>query len=39
MMYPLLEKIKEPADIKRYSVSELERLAKELREFIVATVA
>ncbi|SHK93455.1 1-deoxy-D-xylulose-5-phosphate synthase [Selenomonas ruminantium] len=38
-MYPLLEKIKEAADVKRYSVSELERLAKELREFIVETVA
>lgn len=39
IMYPLLEKIKEAADVKRYSVSELERLAKELREFIVETVA
>ena len=38
-MYPLLEKIKEAADLKRYSVSELERLAKELRAFIVETVA
>ena len=38
-MYPLLEKIKEAADIKRYSVTELERLAKELRAFIVETVA
>ena len=38
-MYPLLEKIKEAADIKRYSVTELERLAKELRAFIIETVA
>ncbi len=39
IMYPLLEKITEAADVKHYSVSELERLAKELREFIVETVA
>ena len=38
-MYPLLEKINQPEDIKRYSVTELEELARELRRFIVTTVA
>ncbi len=35
----LLEKINNPAEIKRFSVSELEELARELRGFIVTTVA
>ena len=38
-MYPLLEKINQPEDVKRYSVTELEELARELRRFIVTTVA
>ena len=29
-MYPLLEKINQPEDIKRYSVTELEELARAL---------
>ncbi|TYZ30201.1 1-deoxy-D-xylulose-5-phosphate synthase [Selenomonas caprae] len=37
--YPLLEKIDSPDDIKKYSLSELEELARELRGFIVDTVA
>lgn len=37
--YPLLDKINNPEDIKKYSLSELEELARELRDFIVDTVA
>jgi 1-deoxy-D-xylulose-5-phosphate synthase len=38
-MYPLLEKINQPEDVKRYNIAELEELARELRQFIVGTVA
>ena len=38
-MYPLLEKINQPEDVKRYNTAELEKLAQELRQFIVSTVA
>ena len=38
-MYPLLNKINAPDDVKRLSVFELESLARELRQFIVETVA
>ncbi|TYZ24741.1 1-deoxy-D-xylulose-5-phosphate synthase [Selenomonas ruminis] len=37
--YPLLDKINNPEDIKKYSLSELEELARELRSFIIDTVA
>ncbi|MDO5733175.1 MAG: 1-deoxy-D-xylulose-5-phosphate synthase [Eubacteriales bacterium] len=38
MAHPLLEKITDPSDVKRLSISELECLATELREEIVETV-
>ena len=38
-LFPLLAKINEPDDIKKFSLTELEQLAVELRKFIVATVA
>lgn len=37
--YPLLDKINNPEDIKKYSLAELEELARELRGFIVDTVS
>lgn len=38
-LFPLLAKINEPDDIKKFTLTELEQLAVELRKFIVATVA
>ncbi len=38
-MYKLLDSINSPADIKSLSMSELEQLASELREYIVDTVS
>lgn len=38
-LYPVLDKINTPDDIKKYSLSELEELARELRGFIIDTVA
>jgi 1-deoxy-D-xylulose-5-phosphate synthase len=38
-MYPLLEKIDSPTDLKNLSVPELEALAGEIRQFLLATVA
>jgi 1-deoxy-D-xylulose-5-phosphate synthase len=37
--YPLLDKINKPEDIKKYSLTELEELARELRSFIIDTVS
>lgn len=37
--YPLLDSIEKPDDIKRYSLSELEELARELRNLIIDTVS
>lgn len=37
--FPLLAKINEPDDVKKLTLTELERLSGELRQFIVATVA
>ena len=38
-MYPLLEKIKEPADLKRLNLLDLEKLAQEIREFLIEVVS
>ena len=38
-LYPVLDKINTPDDIKKYSLPELEELARELRGFIIDTVA
>ncbi|MFH2104975.1 MAG: 1-deoxy-D-xylulose-5-phosphate synthase [Parcubacteria group bacterium] len=38
-MTKLLNKIESPADIKKLSVKELERLAQEIRQLIISTVA
>lgn len=38
-LFPLLAKINEPDDIKKFTLTELEQLAVELRKFIIATVA
>ena len=38
-MYPLLEKLGKPEDIKKYSLFELESLAQEIRQLIIETVA
>lgn len=38
-LYPILDKINTPDDIKKYSLPELEELARELRGFIIDTVA
>ena len=38
-MYPLLEKINTPNDVKKLSIFELEALARELRSMIIETVA
>ena len=37
--FPLLAKINEPDDVKKLTLTELEQLSGELRQFIVATVA
>jgi len=38
-MYPLLDKLGQPEDIRKYSLFELESLAKEIRQLIIATVS
>lgn len=38
-MYPLLDKLSQPEDIRKYSLFELESLAKEIRQLIIETVA
>ncbi|MBO6291418.1 MAG: 1-deoxy-D-xylulose-5-phosphate synthase [Selenomonas sp.] len=38
-MYPLLGKLGQPEDIRKYSLFELESLAKEIRQLIIATVS
>lgn len=38
-MYPLLEKINQPEDVKKLSLRELERLAQEIRRCLIETVA
>lgn len=38
-MTKLLDKIKDPADIKKLSVKQLDQLAKEIRQLIICTVA
>ena len=38
-MYSLLDKLVQPEDIKKYSLFELESLAKEIRQLIIETVA
>jgi len=38
-MTKILDKIKDPADIKKLSVKELEKLAHEIRQLIISTVA
>ena len=37
--YPLLMRIQEPDDVKKLSVTELEKLAAEIRQFMVDTVS
>jgi hypothetical protein len=37
--FPLLTRIEDPADLRRLSLPELKRLAAELRQFILETVA
>ncbi len=36
---PLLDRIREPADLRRLSAAELQTLAQEVRQFLIATVA
>ena len=38
-MYPLLNRIENPEDVKKLTVRELEQLASELRHFIIDTVS
>lgn len=38
-MYPLLEKIKKPSDLKRLNLLDLEKLAQEIREFLIEVVS
>ena len=38
-MYPLLDKLGQPEDLKKYSLFELENLAQEIRQLITETVA
>ena len=38
-MYPLLENLEKPEDIKKYSLFELETLAREIRQLIIETVS
>lgn len=38
-LYPMLARVNTPDDIKKYSLLELEELARELRSFIIDTVA
>ena len=38
-MYPLLDKLGQPEDIRKYSLFELESLAKEIRQLIIETVS
>ena len=38
-MYPLLAKLNQPEDIKKYSLFELENLAQEIRQLIIETVS
>jgi 1-deoxy-D-xylulose-5-phosphate synthase len=38
-LYPLLSKIDSPADLRRLAPSQLEPLARELREFLIQTVS
>ena len=38
-MSPLLEKIRTPADLKQLNADELEKLAAEIREFLIQTVS
>ena len=38
-MYPLLDKLGQTEDIRKYSLFELESLAKEIRQLIIATVS
>ena len=35
---PLLDKVNEPSDIRSFSISELEKLSNELREFLLYSV-
>jgi len=37
--YPLLEEIRAPADLRKLSLTQLPKLARELREFLIQTVA
>jgi 1-deoxy-D-xylulose-5-phosphate synthase len=38
MQYPLLDSIKTPSDIQTFSLVQLEKLSKELRQFIIDTL-
>jgi 1-deoxy-D-xylulose-5-phosphate synthase len=38
MQYPLLDSIKIPSDIQAFSLAQLEKLSKELRQFIIDTL-
>lgn len=38
-MFPILNHIKDPVDLRKLSIEELPQLAKELREFIINTIA
>ena len=39
LMYNILESIKNPSDIKKLSVDELDELAREIREFMLENVS